>query len=99
MKNIETVMATDGRPYFQAANYYYENNKDLNQALIWVNKAIEQNPKAFFMVMLKAKIELKLNDKASAIASAQKTIALAKDANNDDYVKMAQALIDSANKK
>jgi hypothetical protein len=99
MKNIETVMATDSRPYFQAANYYYENNKDLNQALIWVNKAIEQNPKAFYMVMLKAKIELKLNDKTSAIASAQKTIALAKDANNDDYVKMAQALIDSANKK
>src|SRR6476659_2542006 len=46
MKNIETALAVDSRPYFQAANYYYENNKDLNQALIWVNKAIEQNPKA-----------------------------------------------------
>jgi hypothetical protein len=99
MANIQTVMNTDSRPYFQSANYYYENNKDLNQALIWVNKAVEQNPKAFYMVMLKARIELKLKDNKSAVASAEKTITLAKDAKNDDYVKMAQALIAEANKK
>jgi hypothetical protein len=99
LKNIETALATDTRPYFPAANYYYENNKDLNQALIWVNKAIEQNPKGFFITMLKAKIELKLNDKNSAIASAEKTIALAKEAKNDDYVKQAETFITEAKKK
>jgi hypothetical protein len=99
MKNIETSLATDTRPYFQSASYYYDNNKDLNQALIWVNKAIEQNPKAFWMTMLKARIELKLKDNKSAIASAEKTKALAIEAKNDDYVKMADALIASANKK
>ena len=99
MKNIETTMAVDSRPYFQAANYYYENNKDLNQALIWINKAVEQNPKAFWVTMLKARIELKLNDKKAAIATAEKTVALATEAKNDDYIKMANDLIAEAKKK
>ncbi len=99
MKSIETTMAVDARPYFQAATYYYENNKDLNQALIWVNKAVEQNPKAFWVTMLKARIELKLNDKKAAIATAEKTVALATEAKNDDYIKMANDLIAEAKKK
>ena len=99
MKNIETSLAADTRPYFQAANYYYENDKDLNQALIWVNKAVEQNPKAFWVTMLKARIELKLKDNKAAIATAEKTAALATEAKNDDYVKMANQLIADAKKK
>lgn len=99
MKNIETAMAVDSRPYFQAANYYYENDKDLNQALIWVNKAVEQNPKAFWITMLKARIQLKMNDSKSAIATAEQTIALATEAQNDDYVKMANQLIADAKAK
>ena len=99
MKSIETSVATDSRPFYQAANYYYENNKDLNQALVWATKAIEQNPKAFYMMMLKAKIELKLKNKTAAIASAEKTILLAKEAKNEDFVKMAEDLIVEAKKK
>lgn len=99
MKNIETSLAADTRPYFQAANYYYENDKDLNQALIWVNKAVEQNPKAFWVTMLKARIELKLKDNKAAIATAEKTVALATEAKNDDYIKMANQLIADAKKK
>ena len=99
MKNIEAVVTTDTRPYFQAANYYYENGKDLNQALVWANKATEQNPKAFFMMLLKARIELKLNDKKSAIASAEKTIVLSKEAKNEDFVKMAEGVLAEAKKK
>lgn len=99
MKNIETSLATDTRPYFQSATYYFENNKDLNQALVWVNKAVESNPKAFYMMMLKAKIELKLQNKTAAITSAEKTILLAKEAKNDDYVKMAENFILDAKKK
>lgn len=93
MKSIETNVTNDNRPYFQAASYYYDNNKDMKQALDWVTKATDQNPKAFFMFMLKAKIEAKMNDKAAAKADAEKTIALAKEAKNDDYVKMGEKLI------
>jgi tetratricopeptide (TPR) repeat protein len=99
MKNIESVLLSDNRPYFQAAAYYYENGKDLNQALTWINKAVEQNPKAFWIQLYKARIELKLKDNNSAIASAEKTIAMAKEAKNDDYVKMAEQLIAEAKGK
>lgn len=82
--------------YFQAATYYYETNRDLTQAHTWVNAALAQNPKAFYMMLLKARIELKKGEKAAAIKSAEQTIALSKEVKNDDYVRMAEALIKSA---
>ncbi len=93
MKNIDANVVNDSRPYFQAASYYYENNKDLKQAAAWVDKALEQNPKAFFMMLLKAKIAYKQGDKENGKAAAEKTIALATDAKNDDYVAMAKKLM------
>ncbi|MEO8760098.1 MAG: DUF2911 domain-containing protein [Bacteroidia bacterium] len=93
MKNIDASVGSDNRPYFQAAGYYYDNNKDLKQANIWVTKALEQNPKAFYMMLLKAKIEYKLKDKVAGKASAEKTITLATEAKNDDYVAMAKKLM------
>ena len=98
MKSIEASLASDKPAYFEAASYYYDTNRDLKQALNWVSKATEQNPKAFWVMLLKARIELKLKDKAAAIASAQKTVALASEAKNGDYVKMAEDLIASAKK-
>lgn len=98
VKNIEASMASEKPAYFEAASYYYDTNRDLKQALSWVTKATEQNPKAFWMMLLKSRIELKMNEKASAIASAQKTVELATAAQNADYVKMANDLIASAKK-
>lgn len=93
MKQIDEVMNKDNKPYFSAASYYYDNGKDLNQALAWVNKAIESNKEAYWMTMLKARIHLKLGDKAAAKAAATTTIDLATKGKNDDYVKMATDLI------
>ena len=93
MKNIDASLANDTRPYHQAASYYYENNKDLKKALDWANKATDNNPKAFWMWMLKAKIQAKLGEKKAAVETAQNVILLAKEAKNDDYVKMAEKLI------
>lgn len=98
MKNIDAALANDSRPYFQAASYYYDNNKDLKTALEWATKAADANPKAFWMWMLKAKIQLKTGDKKAATETAQKVITLATDAKNDDYVKMAEKLIADAKK-
>ncbi len=98
MKAIDANVVNDNRPYFQAASYYYDTNKDMAKANEWVDKAITSNPKAFWMVMLKAKIQVKLNDKKGAISSAEKVIALATEAKNDDYVAQAQKLI-TENKK
>jgi hypothetical protein len=96
MKNIETTMAKDARPYHQAASYYFDNNKDLNKALEWSTKAVENSPKAYWMWLLKAKIQLKLNNKKGATESATKVVELAKADQNDDYVKMGEKLLSEA---
>lgn len=93
MKNIESSLSKDSRPYFQAASYYYDNNKDLVKAAEWADKAIEQNPKAYWMHLLKAKIQAKQGDKKGAVSTAEKVVALAKEGKNDDYVKMGEKLI------
>lgn len=92
MKQIDDVMNKDNRPYFAAASYYFDNGKDLNQARMWVDKAIEANPNAFWMTLLKARIHTKQGDKAGARAMCDKTIELATAAKNDDYIKMATEL-------
>lgn len=93
LKSIENAMNVDNRPYFQAASYYFETGKDLTKALTWADKAIENNPKAFWIMHLKAKIQAKLGDKASAKATALKSIESAKEAKNDDYVALNEKLI------
>jgi tetratricopeptide (TPR) repeat protein len=92
-KSIETAMTVDNRPYFQAASYYFETGKDLSKALSWADKAIELNPKAFWIIHLKAKIQAKLGDKAGATATALKSIESAKEAKNNDYVALNEKLI------
>lgn len=92
MKQIDGIMNTDNRPYFNAAAYYLENGKDLNQAVAWFDKAIEQNPKAFWVYYQKARALAKLGKKAEAIAVSNKSIELAKEAKNDDYVALNEKL-------
>lgn len=96
MKNIESVVIKDNRPYFQAANYYYENDKDLNKALEWVNKAADNNPDAYWVLHTKAKIQMKLKDYKGAIATAEQSKAKAAADQNDEYVKMNDKLIADA---
>jgi tetratricopeptide (TPR) repeat protein len=92
MKQIETIMKSDSRPYFAAASYYANNGKDLNQAIAWYDKAIEQNPKAFWVYYQKASTLAKLGKKTEAIAVSNKSIELAKEAKNDDYVALNEKL-------
>ncbi len=93
MGQIDNLMNKDNKPYFNAASYYYDNGKDLNQALGWVNKALETNKEAFWMYLLKARILKKTGDKAGSKAAAIMTKDLATAAKNDDYVKMATELM------
>jgi hypothetical protein len=79
--------------YYNAANYYYEWDKNPAKALPLITKAIAANPKAYYMFLVQAKIQKDLGDKVSAKASAEKTVQLATEAKNDDYVRAANALI------
>nr|MBP6410150.1 DUF2911 domain-containing protein [Pseudarcicella sp.] len=71
MKDIDNAMNVDAKPYFESARYYFENDKDLNKALVWINKATELKPKAFWMFLMKARIQFKMGDKAGAIATSK----------------------------
>lgn len=93
MAEIDKVMNKDNKPYYAAASYYYENDKDIQKSLEWVNKALETNKEAFWMYMLKARIHKKMGDKASSKIAATTCKDLATKAKNDDYVKMASDLI------
>jgi len=93
MAQIEQLMNKDNRPYFNAAMYYMENGKDLNQALSWFDKAVEMNPSAFWIQHQRANCLAKLGKKAEAKAAAEKSKELAAAAKNDDYVKLNEKLL------
>lgn len=95
MAQINNTLIRDDRPYYQAAFYYLENGKDLNKALEWFDKAIAQDPTAFFAVYQKARCLAKLGRKQEAVATAQKSIELSKQAGNNDFVILNQKLIAS----
>jgi hypothetical protein len=93
MAQIDNIMTRDNRPYFNAAMYYMDNGKDLNKALTWFDKAIEQNPEAYWAWHQRANCLAKLGKKQDAVTSANKSIELAKVARNDDYVALNQKLL------
>ena len=88
----------DPRTAYQAAAFYYDNNKDMNQAAKWIDQAVEKNPDAYFMQYKKAQIQAKLGNKKEAIASAQKAIDILKKAKEPDEsaINNAQQIIDSS---
>lgn len=98
MANIETAMAGDKKPYFQAAQYYFENGKDLKKALEWVNAAEAADQKAPWIKLWKARMQLKSGDKKGAAATAAAGVKVAKEANNEEYVKLNTDLLAEASK-
>jgi hypothetical protein len=93
MANISASMKTDKPPYYQAAMYYMDNGKDLNQALDWFNKAAEAQPEAYWVQHQWANCLAKLGKKTEAKAAAQRSRDLAEKAKNDDYVKLNDKLL------
>ncbi|SHJ70487.1 DUF2911 domain-containing protein [Pseudozobellia thermophila] len=90
-KSIETVMA--GSPtandYYAAAVYYFSEGKDIAQADKWMDKAMDMTEEpAFWQLRQQSLIKAKAGDKKAAIKAAKKSLAKAKEAGNDDYVKM-----------
>jgi hypothetical protein len=87
-KAMANPLASAAQNYFQSASYYNDNNKDLNQALEWINKAVEIRKDAFWMTKVKAEILAKLGKHKEAIETAEMSKKVAADSKNDAYVKM-----------
>jgi hypothetical protein len=92
MKQIDNLVIKDTKPYYNAAVYYLDNGKDLDQALTWFNKAAEANPKAYWVMYQKAKCLQKLGRKDEAMAASKTSLTLATEAKNDSYVKQNETL-------
>ena len=103
MADIAKKTKVNPNNYAAAANYYFNNGKDLDQAIEWMGKAIEANPNAFWNIHTKAQMQAKKGDKKSikeAIATAEDSLAKAKAADSDfGYVKRNEDLIAELNKK
>jgi len=101
-KQLEGVVSAktplDPRTAYQAAAFYYDNNKDMSQAAKWIDQALEKNPDAYFMHYKKAQIQAKLGNKKEATASAQKAIDILKKdkAPDQSAINNAQQIIDSS---
>jgi len=75
--------------YYAAATYYSSEGKDIAKAKEWMDKAMSMTEKpAFWQLRQQSLIQAKAGDKKAAIATAKKSMAAAKEAGNDDYVKL-----------
>lgn len=89
-KNISAVLrGPSAGDYYAAATYYSSQGKDIKKANEWMDKAMSMTEKpAFWQLRQQSLIKAKAGDKKGAIAIAKKSLAAAKEAKNDDYVKM-----------
>ena len=81
--------------YQSAATFYLELDNDYNKALVFADKAIAANAKAYWLHLLKARIHVALKDKKGAKASAETCKQMATEAKNMDYVRSADEILKS----
>lgn len=93
MAQIDQMMNKDTKPYFNAAMYYMDNGKDMSQALVWFDKAVELQPTAYWIHHQRANALAKVGRKDEAKKAAEKSRELAMTANNDDYVLLNDKLL------
>ena len=75
--------------YYQAAVYYLQENKDLLKAQKWMEKALDMRKKpAYWMYRQYALILAERNDKKAALKAVKKSLELAEEAGNKDYIIM-----------
>ena len=60
MANIDKAMQGEKKPYYFAAIYYYNHNKDMHKALAWMEERDKAQPNAYNVKYWKARIQLKM---------------------------------------
>jgi hypothetical protein len=95
----KTMEGPTASEYYAAGEYYYKEKKDLQQALIWVNKALEQRGSAYWMLRTKALIQAELGDYNGAITTIKLSLVEAEKANNTTYIDLNKASLEAWEKK
>ena len=84
-KIINSKTTVNAQTYFDAAQYYYLKNKELNTALKWFTKAETLRPTAFWYTYYKAELAHKLGKNNIAKQSATKCLKAAENSKSTDY--------------
>lgn len=98
MGNLEKAMQGEKKPYMQAAQYYFNNNLDINKAAQWIEAADEGNTRAPHIKYWKSRILLKSGNKAAAVKAAEEGIKMATELKNSEYVKLSTQALEAAKK-
>lgn len=98
LASIDEAMKGQKKPYFQAAMYYFANDLDMQKAVEWMKEADKGNTKAPHVKYWKSLVLAKAGDKAGAIKAAEEGLAMAKAANNQEYVKLNTQALNAAKK-
>lgn len=101
MADIKAQMeGPSANTYYQSARYYYEEKKDMNMALAWVQMALDKGGEKFWILRQKALILAELGRFKDAIATAERSTELAKADGNKDYQRMNEkSIMDWAKRK
>lgn len=78
---INKLKTNNSKLFYQAAEYYYNQRMELDQANDWIAKAVKMEPENFYYPNLQAKILETQSKFAEAIPVAQKAVILAKKGN------------------
>ncbi len=95
MTSIKKNTKVNPSNYIAAANYYFNTDRDIDQALKWMDTYLALNPTQFWNIHTKAKMLVKKGDKKAAMATAQESLKLAKESTRGDfgYIKRNEDLI------
>jgi hypothetical protein len=99
MANIEEAMKGEKKPYYMSAVWYYNHNKNPEQALAWMQEADKAQPGASNIKYWLGRLQLKTGDKKSAIVSANEGLKLATAENNAEYIRMNKEVLRDAGVK
>ncbi len=83
---INKLKTDNSKLFYQAAEYYYNQKIELDQANVWIAKAMKMEPDNFYYPNLQAKILETQGKFAEAIPVAQKAVILAKKDNMTQIV-------------
>lgn len=90
LASIDEVMADESKAgdndFYTASNFYLERGLDAKKALDWANKFVERQADRYWGYRLQARAFAANGKYDEAIAAAEKSTVLAREAGNMDYV-------------
>jgi hypothetical protein len=99
MANIQEAMKGEKKPYYMSAIWCYNHDRNLDEALVWMQEANKAQPQAYNVKYWLARLQLKTGDKKSAIVSANEGLKLASAENNAEYIRLNKEVLRDAGVK